>query len=50
MLFRSSLSDNQSLRFCGRPASASPAAGYAALHKRQQSELVTNAFAKYEAK
>ncbi|SUT91554.1 2-oxoglutarate dehydrogenase, E1 subunit [[Actinobacillus] rossii] len=41
--FRADLPKGAELRYAGRPASASPAAGYMALHNEQQRELVTNA-------
>ncbi|MDE2346826.1 MAG: hypothetical protein KGL13_10215, partial [Gammaproteobacteria bacterium] len=34
------------LRYVGRPASASPAAGYAQLHKQQQAALISAALSK----
>lgn len=37
------LQKNQSLRYVGRPASAAPAAGYMALHKKKQSALIAAA-------
>lgn len=37
------LSENQTLSYAGRPASASPAVGYPALHKQQQVDLVNEA-------
>lgn len=37
------LGKNQTLRYVGRQASASPAAGYAALHLKQQAELISKA-------
>ncbi len=37
------LQKGQELSYAGRPASASPAAGYPALHKKQQIELVAEA-------
>ncbi len=37
------LTKNQTLRYAGRSASASPAAGYPAMHKQQQIELVNDA-------
>lgn len=37
------LSMNQTLRYAGRSASASPAAGYPAMHKQQQIDLVNDA-------
>ncbi|MFY1026781.1 2-oxoglutarate dehydrogenase E1 component [Actinobacillus seminis] len=43
--FRSSLPENAKLSYVGRPASASPAVGYAALHNEQQRELITQALA-----
>ena len=41
--FRADLPTGANLRYVGRPASASPAAGYMGLHNEQQRELVTNA-------
>ena len=38
------LNADQTVRYVGRPAAASPAAGYAALHAKQQAELVRKAF------
>jgi 2-oxoglutarate dehydrogenase complex dehydrogenase (E1) component-like enzyme len=32
------------VQYAGRASSASPAAGYMALHQKQEAELVTNAF------
>ncbi len=43
--FISSLPENAKLSYVGRPASASPAVGYAALHNEQQRELITQALA-----
>ena len=40
------LSASHSLRYVGRPASASPAAGYAQLHKQQQTALIRAALSK----
>ena len=40
-----SLVSGQKIRFVGREASASPAAGYAALHMQQQTALVNEALA-----
>ncbi|HEY4373284.1 MAG TPA: 2-oxoglutarate dehydrogenase E1 component [Burkholderiales bacterium] len=40
------MADGQKLAYAGRPASASPAAGYAAKHAEQQKALVAQAFAK----
>jgi len=37
------LTPGQTLSFAGRPASASPAAGYASLHNKQQSALIEEA-------
>lgn len=37
------LTEGQDLTYVGRPASAAPAAGYPALHKQQQMELVNEA-------
>ena len=41
--FRADLPDNATLRYVGRPASASPAVGYMSLHNEQQRELVEEA-------
>ncbi len=41
--FQESLAPNQTLRYAGRPASASPAVGYIALHYQQQAALVQSA-------
>jgi 2-oxoglutarate dehydrogenase E1 component len=38
--------DGQKLGYAGRPASASPAVGYAHLHQEQQKALLEQAFAK----
>jgi 2-oxoglutarate dehydrogenase E1 component len=38
------LQKGQELTYAGRPPSAAPAAGYPALHKKQQMELVNDAF------
>ena len=40
------LSKDQSLRYIGRAASASPAAGYYAIHEKEQKELVAEALKK----
>ena len=40
------MSDGQRLGYAGRPASASPAVGYAHLHQEQQKALLDQAFAK----
>jgi len=40
------MSDGMKLGYAGRPASASPACGYAHLHQEQQKNLLTAAFAK----
>ncbi len=40
------LTDGQRLAYAGRPASASPAVGYAHLHQEQQKTLLDNAFGK----
>ncbi len=40
------LADGQRLAYAGRPASASPAVGYAHLHQEQQKTLLDNAFGK----
>ena len=40
------MSAGQKLGYAGRPASASPAVGYAHLHQEQQKALIDAAFAK----
>ncbi len=40
------MQDGQKLGYAGRPASASPACGYASLHQEQQKALLDQAFAK----
>ncbi|MBU3632173.1 2-oxoglutarate dehydrogenase E1 component [Polynucleobacter sp. AP-Feld-500C-C5] len=40
------MSDGMKLAYAGRPASASPACGYAHLHQEQQKSLLNTAFAK----
>jgi 2-oxoglutarate dehydrogenase E1 component len=40
------MSEGMRLGYAGRPASASPAVGYAHLHQSQQKALLTAAFAK----
>jgi 2-oxoglutarate dehydrogenase E1 component len=40
------MSEGMKLAYAGRPASASPACGYAHLHQEQQKSLLTAAFAK----
>ena len=40
------MSEGQRLGYAGRPASASPAVGYAHLHQEQQKALLDQAFAK----
>jgi len=40
------MSDGQRLGYAGRPASASPAVGYAHLHQEQQKALLEQAFGK----
>ncbi len=42
---RTLLKENLYLQYAGRPASASPAVGYASLHLQQQKQLVEDAFA-----
>ena len=39
------LEANQTLRYAGRPSSASPAVGYHSVHEKQQHELVNQALA-----
>ncbi|MES2211897.1 MAG: thiamine pyrophosphate-dependent enzyme, partial [Pseudomonadota bacterium] len=41
--FHACLRPNQTLRYAGRPASASPAVGYPSMHQQQQNELVYDA-------
>ena len=41
--FESSLPEGVKLKYAGRPASASPAVGYASLHAQQQKQLVADA-------
>jgi 2-oxoglutarate dehydrogenase E1 component len=41
-----SLNANQTLHYAGRPASASPAVGYASVHLQEQQELVIQALTK----
>ncbi len=43
---RESMLEGQKLGYAGRPASASPAVGYAHLHQEQQKSLLDQAFAK----
>ncbi len=40
------LGKEQKLRYAGRPASASPAAGYHAIHEQEQEKLITQALTK----
>ena len=40
------MTEGQKLGYAGRPASASPAVGYAHLHQEQQKSLVDGAFSK----
>jgi 2-oxoglutarate dehydrogenase E1 component len=42
------MSDGMKLAYAGRPASASPACGYAHLHQEQQKSLLNAAFAKFK--
>ncbi|MFC0180339.1 2-oxoglutarate dehydrogenase E1 component [Thorsellia kenyensis] len=41
--FREAIPEGASLRYAGRPASASPAVGYTSVHQEQQTALVTDA-------
>ncbi|XPE55246.1 hypothetical protein ACNKHW_03720 [Shigella flexneri] len=41
--FREAIPAGASLRYAGRPASASPAVGYTSVHQQQQQELVNDA-------
>jgi 2-oxoglutarate dehydrogenase E1 component len=43
---RDALTDGQKLRYAGRPASASPAVGYASVHAKEQAKLVNDALVK----
>jgi 2-oxoglutarate dehydrogenase E1 component len=40
------MSEGMRMAYAGRPASASPAVGYAHLHQEQQKSLINAAFAK----
>lgn len=44
--FRECLEQGQTLRYVGRPASASPAVGYASVHMKEQEKLVSDALKK----
>lgn len=44
------LGKGQTLSYAGRPSSASPAAGYHAVHEREQEELVTKALSRGKSK
>jgi len=48
--FRACISDNQTLFYAGRDASASPAAGYLAVHREQQAQLVNAALSTLDEK
>ena len=41
--FREVIPFGASLRYAGRPASASPAVGYMSVHQKQQQDLVNDA-------
>ncbi|EQA02631.1 alpha-ketoglutarate decarboxylase, partial [Glaesserella parasuis MN-H] len=41
--FEASIPENATLKYAGRPASASPAVGYMSLHTKQQTQLVDEA-------
>jgi 2-oxoglutarate dehydrogenase E1 component len=45
---RENMREDQKLHYAGRPASASPAGGYAARHHERQKTLVEQAFGKYK--
>ncbi len=47
---RDAMSDSQKLAYAGRPASASPAVGYASKHNEQLKQLLEDAFGKLKAK
>ncbi len=47
---RDAMSDAQKLAYAGRPASASPAVGYASKHNEQLKQLLEDAFGKLKAK
>ena len=47
---RDAMSDAQKLAYAGRPASASPAVGYASKHNEQLKQLLDDAFGKLKAK
>jgi 2-oxoglutarate dehydrogenase E1 component len=47
---RDAMADNQKLAYAGRPASASPAVGYASKHNEQLKALIEDAFGKLKAK
>ncbi len=44
--FTALLGKEQNLRYAGRPASASPAAGYHSVHEKEQEKLITQALTK----
>jgi 2-oxoglutarate dehydrogenase E1 component len=46
--FRENMREDQKLYYAGRPASASPAGGYAARHNERQKTLVEQTFGKYK--
>jgi 2-oxoglutarate dehydrogenase E1 component len=47
---RDAMTDSQKLAYAGRPASASPAVGYASKHNEQLKQLLDDAFGKLKAK
>ena len=47
---RDAMADAQKLAYAGRPASASPAVGYASKHNEQLKQLLEDAFGKLKAK
>jgi len=46
VLISSVLKSGQTLRYVGRPSSASPAVGYASVHQKEQEDIVNNALFK----